>query len=98
MTAPPKGRQRAERNRTKLYARIKHLMLIFTSISVNKNNSFYNSEGQKNIYSIKTNKNRTKVYIYIKQSMLLFNKEVSMHLVHNAGNITNIHKFLLYLK
>ena len=49
MIAAPIGRQRAERKRTKLYARIKHLMLIFTSISVNKNNSFYNSEGQKNV-------------------------------------------------
>ena len=46
MTAPPIGRQRAQRNTTK---RIKHSMPIFTSISVNKNNSFYNSEGQKNI-------------------------------------------------
>ena len=62
MTASPIGRQRAERNRTKLYARIKHSMLIFTSISVNKNNSFYNSEGQKKC-SIRTNINRTKVYV-----------------------------------
>ena len=36
-----------ERNRTKLNARIKHSMLMFTRISVNKNNSFYNSDGQK---------------------------------------------------
>ena len=45
--APPIGRQRAERNRSKLYARIKHSMRIFTSISVNKNNSFSNTEGRK---------------------------------------------------
>ena len=36
MTVPPKGRHRAERNRTKLYARIKHSMLVFTSISVKR--------------------------------------------------------------
>ena len=47
MTALPIGRQRAGRNRTKFYACIKHLMLIFTSITVNKNNSYYNSSGQK---------------------------------------------------
>ena len=46
-TTPPLVRQRAQRNRTKLYARIKHSMLIFTSISVNKNNSFFNSDEQK---------------------------------------------------
>ena len=70
MTAPPIGRQRVERNRIKLYARIKHSTLILTSISVNKNIFFYNSEGQKN--SIRTNINRTKVYVCIKQSMLMF--------------------------
>ena len=50
MTAPPIGRQRAKRNRTKLYARIKHSMLTFTSTSVNKNNSFYNSKEQTYTY------------------------------------------------
>ena len=49
MTVPPKGRHRAERNRTKLYARIKHSMLVFTSISVNKKYSSYNSVRQKKI-------------------------------------------------
>ena len=48
MTVPLIGPQRAERNRTKPYAGIKHSMLIFIIISVNKINSFYNSEGQKN--------------------------------------------------
>ena len=50
-------------------------MLIFTSISVNKNNSLYNSEGQKKKNSIRTNINRTKVYVCIKQSMLMFNSK-----------------------
>ena len=49
MTGPPVGQQRVERNRTKLYARIKYSMLIFISISFNKNNSFCNSEGQKKV-------------------------------------------------
>ena len=71
MTALPIGRQRTERNKTKLYARTKHSMLIFTSISVNKNNSFYSSEGQK-IYRIRTNINRETVYVCIKQSTLMF--------------------------
>ena len=48
MTAPPIGRQGAERNRTKLHERIKHSMLMFTRKLV-KNNSFYNSDGQKKI-------------------------------------------------
>ena len=49
-------------------------MLIVTSISVNKNNYFYNFEGQKKC-SIRTNTNRTKVYVCIKQSMLIFNSK-----------------------
>ena len=46
-------------------------MLIFTSISVNKNNSFYNSKRQKKS-SNRTNINRTNVYVCKKQSMLMF--------------------------
>ena len=42
MIAPPIGRQMAERNRTKVFACINSLTLLFKSISVNKNNS-YNS-------------------------------------------------------
>ena len=48
ITAPPIGRQRAERNRTKVYAWIKHSMLMFKSIIVNKNDDSYNSTEQKN--------------------------------------------------
>ena len=59
MIAPPISRQRVERNRTKLQARIKHSMLIFTSISVNKNNSFYNSEGKKIQYQNKYKQNNS---------------------------------------
>ena len=42
MTTPLFDRQRAEINRRKVHACMKHPMLIFTSITVNKNNS-YNS-------------------------------------------------------
>ena len=49
-------------------------MLMFTSISVNKNNTFYNSEGQKKC-SIRKNINRAKVYVCIKQSMLMLNSK-----------------------
>ena len=73
MTAPPIGQQIAERNRTKLCARIKHSVLIFTRISVNKNNSFHNSEGKKK--SIRININKTTVYVCIKQSMLMFSSK-----------------------
>ena len=48
-TAPSIGLKKTERNRTNLHARIKYSMLMFTSISDNKNNSFYNSDGQKNL-------------------------------------------------
>ena len=78
MIAPPIGRlwMETERNRTKLYTHIKHSMLTFTSISVYKNNSFYNSEGQKKNCSIRTNINRTTVYICIKQSMPMFASKI----------------------
>ena len=47
MPAEQIGRQRERRNRTKVYVRIKHSMLMLTSIPVNKNKSTYNSAGQK---------------------------------------------------
>ena len=59
MTAPPIDQQRGERNRTKVYVRTKHSMLMFTNISVNKNVSFYNSVWQK--INIRTIINRAKI-------------------------------------
>ena len=46
-------------------------MFFFTSISVIKVNSFYNSEGRKKCI-IRTNINRPKVYVWIRESMLMF--------------------------
>ena len=48
MTTPSIRRHSAERNRTKVYASVKHSMLMFTNISVNKNNPSYNSIDQRN--------------------------------------------------
>ena len=68
------GQSKGREKQDKIYTRIKHSMLIFTSLSVDKNNSFCSSEGQK-IYSLRINMNRTKVYVWIKQLMLMFNSK-----------------------